>query len=323
MSGAPRFTVFTPTYNRAQTIHRVYDSLRAQTLRDFEWLVVDDGSTDATSDLIANWARTASFLIRYVKQEHSGKHIAHNLALREAQGQLFVPLDSDDGCVSQALERLAHHWNEIPAVQRPLYSGIVSLCCNQFGTLVGDLFPAGTFDGDLREMIYVHRVGGEKWFIASTDVLRRHPFPEIRNTQFIPELRVWIEIGKIYKMRFVNEVLRIYYVDDEATGIVLSKRKSISENSPGRLHYYVWLLNSDLSFFFYSPMPFLKAAIMLPIVAQASRQTLMGALAPLKTWWAKALVSLMLPVSLLAKVLFSPSFTYAVDKIRAHARARK
>src|SRR4029434_11350090 len=110
MSGAPRFTVFTPTYNRAQTIHRVYDSLRAQTLRDFEWLVVDDGSTDATSDLIANWARTASFLIRYVKQEHSGKHIPHNLALREAQGQLFVPLDSDDGCVSHALARPGDHW---------------------------------------------------------------------------------------------------------------------------------------------------------------------------------------------------------------------
>jgi hypothetical protein len=123
-------------------------------------------------------------------------------------------------------------------------------------------------------------------------------------------------------MRFVNEVLRIYYVDDEATGIVLSKRKSISENAPGRLHYYVWLLNNDLSFFFYSPMPFLKAAIMLPIVAQASRQTLMDALAPLKTW-AKALVSLMLPVSLLVKVSFSPSFIHAVDKIRARARARK
>ncbi len=323
MASAPQFTVFTPTYNRAQTIHRVYDSLRAQTLRDFEWLVVDDGSTDATFDLIANWARTATFSIRYLKQQHSGKHIAHNLALREAQGQLFVPLDSDDGCVSQALERLAHHWNEIPAAQRPLYSGIVSLCCNQFGTLVGDRFPADIFDGDLREMIYVHRVRGEKWFIAPTDVLRRHPFPGIRDTQFIPELRVWVEIAKIYKMRFVNEVLRIYYVDDEATGIVLSKRKSISENAPGRLHYYVWLLNNDLSFFFYSPLPFLKAAIMLPIVAQASRQSLTGILTSLKTWWAKALVSLMLPVSLLVKVLFSSSFIYAVDKIRAHARARK
>src|SRR5262249_9412103 len=143
------------------------------------------------------------------------------------------------------------------------------------------------------------------------------------DTQFIPELRVWVEIGKISKMRFVNEVLRVYYVDDKATGMVLSKRKSISENAPGRLHYYVWLLNNDLSFFFYSPMPFLKAAIMLPIVAQASRQSLIGTLTSLKTWWAKALVSLTLPVSLVVKVLFSSSVVYAADKIRAKAIARK
>jgi hypothetical protein len=122
-------------------------------------------------------------------------------------------------------------------------------------------------------MIYVHRVRGEKWLTAPTDVLRRHPFPEIRDTQFIPEFTVWIEIAKAYKIRCVNETLRVYYVDDEVTGTVLSKRQSLGENAPGRLHYYLWLLNNDLSYFFYSPMPFLKAAMMLPIVARASRQS--------------------------------------------------
>jgi glycosyltransferase involved in cell wall biosynthesis len=323
MSGAPQFTVFTSTYNRAHTIHRVYDSLRSQTLGDLEWLVVDDGSTDATPELVANWARTATFPIRYVKQQHSGKHIAHNLAVCEARGQLFVPLDSDDACVPQALERLAHHWNAIPVAQQPHYSGVVCLCCNQFGTLVGDRFPGDSFDGDLREMIYVHRVRGEKWLTARTDVLRRHPFAEIRDTQFIPEFMVWLEIAKSYKMRFVNEALRIYYVDDEMTGTVLSKRQRLGENAPGRLHYYVWLINNDLSFFFYSPMPFLKAAMMLPIVARASRQPFINTLTSLNTWPARALVLLTLPISVLFQVLFSPSLVYAVDKIRAHARARK
>ncbi len=95
----PIFTVFTPTYNRAHTIHRAFDSLRAQTLRDFEWLVVDDGSTDNTSELIASWAKVADFPIRYFKQDHSGKHIAHNLAVREARGKFFLPLASDDACL--------------------------------------------------------------------------------------------------------------------------------------------------------------------------------------------------------------------------------
>ncbi len=115
MSGAPLFTVFTPTYNRAHTLHRVFGSLCAQTLRDFEWLVVDDGSTDDTAALIAGWATAADFPIRYFRQDHSGKHIAHNLAVREARGQFFMSLNSDDACVPQALERIAYHWTTIPA----------------------------------------------------------------------------------------------------------------------------------------------------------------------------------------------------------------
>src|SRR5262249_2422136 len=106
-SKMPLFTVFTPTYNRAHTLHRVFDSLCAQTLRDFEWLVIDDGSSDSTRELIDNWTKSAHFTIRYIKQDHSGKHIAHNCAVREARGQFFLTLDSDDACTPQALERMA------------------------------------------------------------------------------------------------------------------------------------------------------------------------------------------------------------------------
>ena len=84
MSDMPLFTIFTATYKRAHTIHPVYDSLRAQTLHDFEWMVIDDGSTDDAAELIANWSKTAAFPIRYLRQPHSGKHIAHNLAARAA-----------------------------------------------------------------------------------------------------------------------------------------------------------------------------------------------------------------------------------------------
>src|SRR5690242_10850122 len=114
MTKAPLFTVFTPTYNRAHTLHRVFDSLRAQTIRDFEWLVIDDGSVDGTSEQISEWTNTVDFPIRYFKQKNSGKHIAHNLAAREARGQFFLPLDSDDACMPDALERLSYHWNSIP-----------------------------------------------------------------------------------------------------------------------------------------------------------------------------------------------------------------
>jgi glycosyltransferase involved in cell wall biosynthesis len=173
MPGTPQFTVFTATYNRAHTIDRVYNSLRAQTLRDFEWLVIDDGSTDNTAQAIATWAKTAAFPIRYIRQDHAGKHFAHNRAAREARGELFVTLDSDDACAPETLERIAHHWRSIPPGERAAYSGVGTLCRNQFGKIVGDRYPSDVFDAGLPEILFVRRVKGEKWYIVRTDLVRR------------------------------------------------------------------------------------------------------------------------------------------------------
>jgi glycosyltransferase involved in cell wall biosynthesis len=299
MLGAPLFTVFTPTFNRAHTLHRVFNSLCAQTLRDFEWLVVDDGSTDDTSELIAAWATAADFPIRYFRQDHSGKHIAHNLAVREARGQYFMSLDSDDACVPQALERIAYHWNTIPARDRAHFWRVVGLCKNQHGEIIGDRFPSNPFDVNRREWRYLHRLRGEKSGAGRTEILRRFPLPEIRGTNFVPEGVVGLEIAKTYKVHCVNEVFRIYHVDDEQTGTTLTKRKGLDDNAAGRLYYYVWLLNNDLEYFFHSPTPFLKAAIMLPIVARFSAQSFRSVSSSIKMPSAKALVLLTLPFALL------------------------
>lgn len=80
------FTVFTPTFNRAASIHRVYESLQSQTFRDFEWLIVDDGSEDDTANLVGKWIKEADFPITYMKQNHAGKHVAWNHALQKARG---------------------------------------------------------------------------------------------------------------------------------------------------------------------------------------------------------------------------------------------
>ena len=104
------FTVFTPTFNRSLTLRRVYESLRLQTFRDFEWLIVDDGSTDCTKELVEKWRTESSFPIRYIYQENRGKPAAFNQGVQKAQGELFLTLDSDDACVPQALERLKYHW---------------------------------------------------------------------------------------------------------------------------------------------------------------------------------------------------------------------
>src|ERR1700687_2026026 len=107
------FTVFTPTYNRAGTLPRVYESLRLQTFRDFEWLVVDDGSKDNTEELIKEWQAKAEFPIRYIRPQNQGKPAATNRATQEAQGEFIATVDSDDACVPESLERLKYHWDAI------------------------------------------------------------------------------------------------------------------------------------------------------------------------------------------------------------------
>jgi glycosyltransferase involved in cell wall biosynthesis len=299
MNEKPLFTVFTPTHNRAKTLHRVFDSLRAQTLRDFEWLVVDDGSTDNTKELVENWIKIADFPVRYIKQDHSGKHIANNRAVQEARGQFFLVLDSDDACTPQALERMAYHWNEIPESDRSLYSGVAGLCSDQHGKIIGERYPADPFDRMPHDRRHIYGARGETFGSTLTEIVRKFPFPEIKGTQFIPEGAVWLAIAKTYADRCVNEIFRIYYVDDDEAGATLTMRRGFDDNAPGRLYYYIWLLNNDLEYFIHSPLPFLKAAVMIPITAYFAHQHLNRTLRSLHSMPAKALVLSALPISLL------------------------
>jgi glycosyltransferase involved in cell wall biosynthesis len=306
LSSAPLLTLFTPTYNRAHTLHRVFNSLRAQTLGNFEWLVVDDGSNDKTPELIETWSKSANFPIRYFRQEHAGKHIAFNRALGKAHGYFFSCLDSDDALVPDALEKLTRIWNSIPKRERTDFYAVGGLCCDQNGQIAGDRFPTDPFDADSRELRYVHHVRGEKWGFGLTDIIRSHPFPDVPGAQFIPEGIVWLGIAKNFKTRWTNEIVRIYYINDRETGPTLSQRASLGDHALGRWHYYTWLLNNDLAYFFYSPTPFLKAAIMLPIVGWFSGKSLRQELM-LDRFLAKILVWLAVPLSLLL---------YGVDRAR-------
>ena len=298
MPALPLVTIFTPTYNRAHTLHRVFYSLNAQTVRSFEWLVIDDGSIDGTAQLVAGWIQSADFPIRYLHQRHAGKHFAHNRALIEARGRFFSCLDSDDALVPDALEKFANAWNSIPESERRAFYSVGGLCCDQSGRIVGDTCPTNPFDADLRELTYVHRVRGEKLIFGLTDVLRNYPFPEIPCT-YMPESVVWLDVAKVFKTRWLNEVVRIYYVDDPETGATVSKRVSLGDHAVGRWHYYIWLLNNDLEYFFQSPMPFLKAAVMLPVVVWFSNRTFMQSLQALSSRWAKLLVLSLIPASIL------------------------
>lgn len=253
------FTVFTSTRNRAHTLQRVYGSLKAQTFRDFEWLVIDNGSTDGTSELIARYGSEADFPIRYYWQDDAGKHGSQNRAVDLAQGELFVILDSDDGCIPTTLERLKYHWESIPAERRSRFSGVTGLCKDEHGRLVGTPFPNDPTDSDNREIRYRYKVTGEKWGCLRTDVLREYPLPEVPGYRgVVPPTIVWSAIARSYKTRFVNEALHIYWQDQPVS---LSRASGSAEDAYGGMLENKLTINHDLEFFVDSPLAFVMAAV--------------------------------------------------------------
>lgn len=254
----PLFTVYTPTFNRAHTLHRVFDSLQAQTCRDFEWLVIDDGSTDDTPALMARYQNEAAFPLRYLPQPHRGAHHAHNLALREARGQVMIKLDSDDACVPEALARLQHHWESIPASRRDTFSGVTALCRDQNGHLVGTPFPADPLDCSAAELEYRHDVRGEKWGFLRLDVLRQFAFPEDVPGNFIPESYIWCQVSRQYKTRHINEELRIYWTDAPS---LVHGPSNPRTNAAGHRLMFQMVLDLESRWFFTAPLRLLRAAV--------------------------------------------------------------
>jgi glycosyltransferase involved in cell wall biosynthesis len=239
----------------------VYDSLKAQTFRNFEWLIVDDGSIDNTKPMVENWQKEADFPIRYYWQENQGKHVAFNRGVQLARGELFLSLDSDDACVPAALERFMHHWESVPQHRRDEFCGVEVLCMNPEGELVGDKFPAGIIESDFVEIFYRFKVRGEKWWMMRTDVVKRHPFPEIPGVRYVPEGVVWNAIAREYKVRLANERLRIYWVPGRGPENQLTRPHDFSGLAPGSALYHSCVLNDQMRWIWTAPLQLLASAV--------------------------------------------------------------
>lgn len=131
-------TIFTPAYNRAHTIGRTYESLCRQTLKDFEWLVIDDGSTDNTRQLIQGWMLEDKIPIRYVYQENQGMHGAHNTAYKNISTELNTCIDSDDWMPDDAVYKIVSFWKRYGSEK---VAGIMGLDATSDGKVIGDRFP--------------------------------------------------------------------------------------------------------------------------------------------------------------------------------------
>lgn len=180
----PFLTVFTPTFNRVHTLRRLYDSLLAQTDSDFEWLIVDDGSEDDTGAIVSGWAKDAPFSIRYLWQENSGKHVAHNLGANEAQGRYFICVDSDDWLESNAITTIRTHSRSLGSDVGLIYPKLFN---TQAQLLSTEWVPQGTREIQLSDLRMRYGFVIETAIVFNTSVLRRHPFPVIETEHYIPE----------------------------------------------------------------------------------------------------------------------------------------
>ncbi len=202
------FTVLTPAYNRPHTLGRVYESLKAQTFKNFEWLIVDDSTTSDVQEVVQPWLEAENTFVRYVKQKNSGKHIAHNNGVMQARGEFCLILDDDDTLTSGALEHLYNAWNSIPKEEQPHFSGVAGLCTNyDTGELLGGKFPQDVLDSDSVAINYIYHLGDDRQGFTRTDILREHLFPTFNGEKYITEGIVWNRISKKYKIRYVNKIV--------------------------------------------------------------------------------------------------------------------
>lgn len=226
-------TIFTPSYNRAHLLPRVYESLCKQDFyRESEWLIVDDGSTDNTREVIEKIKskhNTTSLHIRYYYKTNGGKHTAINLGAKEAKGELFWILDSDDSLPKDALSVVAEYWDSLDRFQKSKLAGICGYMAHHDGKVIGSpIVEAGTIASSL-DMRHKLHVTGDMMEVWRTDVMREFPFPEIHNERFSPEALVWNRIAKKYPLYIIPDVI---YYRDYLDGGLTDNIVKIRMNSP-------------------------------------------------------------------------------------------
>lgn len=215
-------TVFTPAYNRAHTLPRTYESLLVQSSRDFVWLIVDDGSSDHTAELVRGWqSKENGFEIRYIHKENGGMHTAHNVAYENIDTELNVCIDSDDCLAEDAVEKILTKWNQVKGCG---YAGIIGLDADMEGNLIGKGFPEGMTETTLMGY-YATGGNGDKKLVYRTDVINRYPpYPVFAGERYVALGYKYRLIDQDYKLAVLDEVLcNVEYQADGSSATMWSQ----------------------------------------------------------------------------------------------------
>lgn len=234
-----KITVFTPTYNRAYIIENLYRSLQRQSFRDFEWLIVDDGSTDNTEELINKWINDNNdFPIRYYKKENGGKCRAINYGVDLAKGLLFFNVDSDDYLTDDALEKVAKWEESLPKDKK--YCGVVGNLGTSPTETPNTPWPKPYRDANLLERYeeYTDKpIDGERAWVFYTEIQKKYKYPEFEGENFITPAVTWNRMAHDgYLVRLFDDIIWVY--EYQPDGLTASGNKRFINRPQG---HGLWL----------------------------------------------------------------------------------
>lgn len=241
-----KITVITPTYNRAHTLSRAFDSLNSQRFKDFKWIIMDDGSTDNTADLVKEFKKQADFQIDYFQNPNQHKFHTVFEGIKKVETPFFTILDSDDSYPENALKILL---SEAEKIENPdAYISVIGLSGYENGTVVGDVYPGNGFDGSIFEMRYKYKIKGDKNGIFITKSYQRElsnfDYSHIPKGIYIPQSVFFNTYdAKGLKTRFINQIIRIYHKDEQDQNSV-SNTRWFGKNRYGLMLGHLSFLNS-------------------------------------------------------------------------------
>ena len=237
-----KITILTPSYNRAHTLPALYESLLKQDTDVFEWLIVDDGSTDATRKLVEGWQGEGKISIRYLHKQNGGKHTALNEGIRLIESELTFIVDSDDWLPENAVEIILQYHEK--------YREMEGLCGYSFlrfypdGKVNDAFYPQDEWIDTYVNARINAGIAGDKAEVFFTDVLKRYPFPVYEGEKFVPEDLVWVQMSGPYKMVHIN---RCVYISDYLEGGLTRSGKRMKIHSPKAMTERARLYLNDAS----------------------------------------------------------------------------
>lgn len=202
-----RLTILTPTYNRAHLLPQVFNSLQKQAVKDFEWLVIDDGSTDSTADYMQNLP-VVEFPVQFHRKENGGKHTAMNYSHPFIRGEIVIIVDSDDYLVPEAVETILTDW------QRYADKSNIGVLSYERGGQDGKIISerADVPDYYVCDDIHFrvnHRVRGDRAEVVRTEIFKKFPLPAHENEKFMSEGWLWNNIAIKYRTVYIQKVIYV------------------------------------------------------------------------------------------------------------------